>query len=179
MRRKRTTTFRSEQVVASTLASRPAVHAPPAASGRLRSWLYFFALWCLLGLVAFAYVAQTATVTELAEEMEQLESRERRVRSDSNVLLLSIAQHQKAQRIEQEAKAMGLGPAEHVDSIEVVLDRPADGSLDEVPDRRTLPGVIMSVQLPEWLRQLLRQFGQWSEPAGQSDTLDQQVPGVG
>jgi cell division protein FtsL len=125
-------------------------------------WLYILLLLCLIGLVAFLYLAQTASVAKRIEEMESLEEDLRDLKRDNNALLLQIAQRQQMSRIKQEARAMGLAEAEHVEHVEVMLDQP-DASLgDDMAHNSPSSSPLGSSHLPAWLNRVVRQFGRWT-----------------
>lgn len=145
-----------------TRSARALGQARPRLPSEVGPWLYILFLLCLIGLVAFLYLAQTASVALQIEEMESLEKDLRDLKWDNNALLLQIAQHQQMSRIKQEATAMGLAEAEHVEHVEVLLDQP-DASLGgdiEHDSPSSLP--MASSHLPAWLNQVARQFGRWT-----------------
>jgi cell division protein FtsL len=124
-------------------------------------WLYALALVVLMAAVATAYLGQTTFVAGQMQEMEDLERKLRETRWSNNDLLLEIARHQSMSRIEEEAMALGLEPAEQYQYIEVTVEEPA-----QLPDgdvaRRSLGLITLSQNLPDWLRQLVEQFVIWA-----------------
>jgi cell division protein FtsL len=124
-------------------------------------WLYLLALFCLLSLVAFLYLRQTTSVVKMIDEMEDLEQQRRHLNWDNNALRLQIASRQPIARIQQEARAMGLGEAEHIEYVEVQWDEPGSG-VDGTWPQHNVPTPQATFVLPSWLRPLVQQFGAWA-----------------
>ena len=167
-------TSRTEQTLGPARSSQAVFgEAIPQLSHDVGPWLYVVALLCLVGLVAFLYLAQTTSVAKQTEEMESLEGELHRLKWDNDALLLQIAQHQRASRIKQEAKAMGLGEADQVEYIEVALDRPDVSLGGDMAERSPSSLPMASPRFPAWLDRLVAQFGDWASggpvPADQSD----------
>ncbi len=133
----------------------------PRLSPDVGPWLYLLALFCLLGLVAFLYLRQTTSVVKLIEEMEYLEQQRRHLNWDNNALRLEIARRQSIARIQQEARAMGLGEAEHIEYVEVQWDEPVS-PVDGSGSQHNLPTPQATFAVPSWLRPLVQQFGAWA-----------------
>jgi len=112
-------------------------------------------------IIAALYLGMTTYVAGQVQEMEDLERRLRETRWVNNDLLLEIAQHQHMSRIEEEATALGLGPAEQFQYVEVTVGgraSPAGASTaghwsDNLP---------FSGHLPEWLQRMWTQFVVWT-----------------
>ena len=133
----------------------------PRLSSDVGPWLYLLALFCLLGLVAFLYLRQTTSVVKLIEEMEDLEHQGRHLDWDINALRLQVATRQPISRIQQEARGMGLGEAEHIEYVEVQWDEPG-GPADGTGSQHTAPTPHGTLALPAWLQPLVQQFGAWA-----------------
>jgi hypothetical protein len=114
-----------------------------------------------MALVAAVYLGQTTYVAGQMQEMEDLERRLRETRWANNDLLLEIAQHQHMSRIEEEATALGLGPAEQFQYVEVLV-----GELNSPPRARTArtwsDNVPLFRHLPDWLQEMWGQFLAWT-----------------
>lgn len=135
----------------------------PPLSPDVGPWLYLLALFCLLSLVAFLYLRHTTSVVKLIDEMEYLEQQRRHLNWDNNALRLQIATRQPIARIQQEARAMGLGEAESIEYVEVQWDEPGSG-VDGTGSQRNVPTPQAPLALPSWLRPLVQQFGDWASP---------------
>ncbi len=133
----------------------------PRLSPDVGPWLYLLALFCLLSLVAFLYLRQTTSVVKLIQEMEELEQQRRHVNWDNNALRLQIATRQPVSRIQQEARAMGLGEAESIEYVEVYWDEPGSG-VDGAGPPHSVPTPQATLAVPTWLRPLVQQFGDWA-----------------
>ena len=124
-------------------------------------WLYVAALVCLMGIVAAVYLGQTTYVAKQAQEMEDLEKQLREARWDNNDLLLQIAEHQDSSRIEEEAAALGLAPAQQFQYVEVMVEGLASPT-GEGAAGGSSAGAVLSEHLPDWLGQMLQQFAAWT-----------------
>jgi len=114
-----------------------------------------------MAIVAAVYLGETTYVAGQMQEMEDLERRLRETRWVNNDLLLEIAQHQHMSRIEEEATALGLGPPEQFQYVEVMV-----GELTSPPHAGTAEtwsdNLPLSRHLPEWLQRMWEQFLAWA-----------------
>jgi cell division protein FtsL len=91
-------------------------------SSDLGAWLYVAVVLALVSVLAFVYLAQASYVARQINEMVELEQQLDVLHEENSALLLRIAKYEDMSRIKTEAKAMGLGEAQHVEYVEVVLD---------------------------------------------------------
>jgi len=124
-------------------------------------WLYAVVLVCFFAIVAATYLGETTYVAGQMQEVERLERQLREIRWVNNDLLLEIAEHQPMSRIEGEAVALGLGPAQEYQYVEVMVEEPANA-----PDATAGKGgsgiAALLQHLPESLRRMLEQFAAWA-----------------
>jgi hypothetical protein len=114
-----------------------------------------------MAVIAGTYLGQTTYVEGQVEQMERLEKQLRDTRWVNNDLLLEIAQHQHMSRIEEEATALGLGPAQQFQFVEVMIEESASPQHGDSADslRRSSP---LFEHLPDWLRRVLEEFRFWT-----------------
>ena len=87
----------------------------------LGAWLYVVLVLGLITVMAFVYLYQASYVAMQIDRMGALEQRLDELHEQNSALLLRIARYEDMSRIQNEARAMGLGQATHVEYVEVVL----------------------------------------------------------
>lgn len=135
----------------------------------VRHWLHVFALLCLISLLAFVYLTQASQVARQIEQMEVMERDLQILKRQNNSLRIEIADYQQLTRIKEQAQRMGLGPAEHMEYLEVVTDASASQSLEAAPLQAGQSSVGSSMapittdatQPLSWRQKLTSQFAAW------------------
>ena len=152
--------------VRGTLVSHLADIAMPWTSAEVRPWLYVIASLCLVSLLAFIQLSQASLVSRQIDVMESLERDVLVLRQRQNLLRLQIAEYERMPRIKQEARALGLGEAQHIEYVRVPAVDAAATRAGGVQVRTEPPHTAMFVGLPAWLSSALRQFADWVGLAG-------------
>lgn len=88
----------------------------------LGAWLYVAVVLGLVSALAFVYLAQASYVAGQIDEMAELERKLDLLHEENNALLLRISRYEDMSRIQTEARAMGLGEAQQVEYVVVVVD---------------------------------------------------------
>ena len=108
-----------------TLVSHFADIAMPWTSTEVRPWLYVIASVGLVSLLAFIQLSQASFVSRQIDVMESLERDVLVLRQRQNLLRLQIAEYEQMPRIKQEARALGLGEAHHIEYVRMpAVDAP-------------------------------------------------------
>ncbi len=105
----------------------------------LGGWLYVVLVLAVITVMAFVYLYQASYVALQIDRMVALEERLDELHEQNSALLLRIAGYEDMSRIKNEARAMGLGEATHVEYVEVVVGgaAPRDGAVQESPTGST------------------------------------------
>lgn len=136
-----------------------------------RRWLYVAALLCLISLLALLYLTQAGYVARQIEEMDLVQREMQDVKESNNALLLEIAQYEDMSRIQQQARAQGLGPATQVEYAEVFVDESLSGLSDTAAvngsdvERGSLPSASSGQPgrpaQRSWWQSVFDQFDAW------------------
>jgi len=154
--------------VRGTLVSHLADIAMPWTSAEVRPWLYVIASVCLVSLLAFIQLSQASSVSRQVDVMERLERDVLILRQRQNLLRLQIAEYERTPRIRQEARALGLGEAQHIEYVRVATVDAATARAGGGQVRAEPPQTTTFVGLPKWLSGALLRLGDWVGLAGLS-----------
>ncbi len=148
---RRYTVFPSERAVLSV---------SPRISDDARRVAYAMVLLGTVTALIFVYLWQAGRVERLKERMWTLESDIQTIKRDNNELVLEIGRAQQLGSLQQRARALGLGEAQTVEYLEVVVPV-FDGGKASMGYAASRSDADVQ-ELPAWVQRIVWQFREWA-----------------